>query len=59
MAMRGMFTALGTFIHAFEWSALPGVEVTANEGTNSLVIRPGTPLLLRINSRPSAALYSA
>ncbi|KAG0598451.1 hypothetical protein M758_12G074800 [Ceratodon purpureus] len=57
LAMRALYAAAGSFVHAFEWSAPPGVELNANEGTNGLNIRTEHPLFLRISLRPAAALY--
>lgn len=57
MAMRVLAAAIGSFVHAFEWSALPGVELNANEGKDGLNIRPETPLVLKLSPRPSAMLY--
>lgn len=58
MAMRVLSAALGSFVHAFEWSAPPEVRLSADEGTHGLNIRPETPLLLQMNLRPAASLYS-
>lgn len=55
--MRVLAAAIGSFVHAFEWSALPGVELNANEGKDGLNIRPETPLVLKLSPRPSAMLY--
>ncbi|KAG0589599.1 hypothetical protein KC19_1G032800 [Ceratodon purpureus] len=57
LAMRALHVAVGSFIHAFEWSALPGIELNVNEGINGINIRPETPTLLRISLRPPATLY--
>lgn len=57
VAMRVLAAAIGSFVHAFEWSALPGVELNANEGKDGLNIRPETPLVLKLSPRPSAMLY--
>jgi len=57
LAIRVLCAALGSFVHAFEMSALQGVALTVNEGTNGLVIRPETPLHLQITLRPAASVY--
>nr|AHI15954.1 flavonoid 3'-hydroxylase [Pohlia nutans] len=57
MAMRVLSVTLATFVHAFDMSGLPGVELNANEGVTGLNIRPETPLLLQMSLRPAASLY--
>ena len=53
LAMRILRVTLGSLVHAFKWSALPGAMLTDIEESNlNLNVHPKYPLVLQCKTRP-------